>query len=343
MVEYNKTDNLDNITFIKCVLMIIIVFYHSILFLNGEWFGIINTEKDVYFATFAEWLNSFHIYAFTFISGYLFYYLKFEKNKYVLYLPFVVNKIKRLIVPYCFIALVWAMPVYELFYKAQFVNLVKKFVLGESPNQLWFLLMLFWVFVMAWPLDRLLKKDWMIIIPLGIFAIGTVANMVLPNYFQLFTACKFFIYFYLGFKVREKWEGKIEKIPFWCFILVDLSVFAVWLLFKDKNDLLWKLFNTGWKLVLNAIGCLMVWTTSQTIAKKVNEKNNGLIMYLSRRNMIIYLLHQQIIYFCIYFLNGIISNYLIVIVNFVVSFAVSLLIANVILKFKVTRMLMGEN
>ena len=72
---------IDNCYFVKTVLMIIIVFYHSILSWSETWlteFKPIFESKTL--AVMANWLNSFHVYAFTLVSGYIFYFLKNEKR-----------------------------------------------------------------------------------------------------------------------------------------------------------------------------------------------------------------------------------------------------------------------
>lgn len=106
---------LDHCSFVKTVLMLFVVLYHSCVFWTGNWF----VETPVYPSRFlevlAEYLNSFHIYAFTLVSGYLFSYLKLEKGKYERFLPFTVNKAKRLLVPYVFVAAVWVIPVSVFF------------------------------------------------------------------------------------------------------------------------------------------------------------------------------------------------------------------------------------
>jgi len=83
--------------------MILIVFYHSILFWNGNWF----TKNPVYSSNIlvyiAEWLNSFHIYGFTIVSGYIFYYLKYEKGKYIRFITFIKGEAKQLLISYIFV------------------------------------------------------------------------------------------------------------------------------------------------------------------------------------------------------------------------------------------------
>lgn len=106
-----QTCRLKNCTFVKTMLMILVVVYHSCVFWTKLWF----TNENVIFqsdglAIFSRWLNSFHISCFTLVSGYLFCYLKYEKDKYQKFLPFVFNKGKRLIIPYLFVALIWVIP-----------------------------------------------------------------------------------------------------------------------------------------------------------------------------------------------------------------------------------------
>ena len=60
---------LDNCTFIKTVLMIVVVFFHSIVFWRGEWFDIIEPVHDFQpYKILAKWLQSFHIYGFAWFS-----------------------------------------------------------------------------------------------------------------------------------------------------------------------------------------------------------------------------------------------------------------------------------
>ena len=131
----DQSIELKNCTYSKTILMLIIVFYHSALMYRGGW------GLDAFLA-------SFHLATFVLISGYLFYHVKFERRRYQKYLPFIGNKVKRLLVPYVFIATIWAAPVYMHYYGMGTV--VEKFVLGKEPAQLWFVLMLFWVFTIFW-------------------------------------------------------------------------------------------------------------------------------------------------------------------------------------------------
>lgn len=136
--------------------MIIIVLHHSTLFYSGSWFNILPcSEPNLFLATFSQWLKTFSVEAFTLISGYIYYYKKNEKGEYQIFGQYVRNKAMRLLVPYVAISLLWGIPFNMFFWDFSFVRILDKFGLGESPAQLWFLLMLFDVFVIY---DLLLER-----------------------------------------------------------------------------------------------------------------------------------------------------------------------------------------
>lgn len=63
---------LENVGFVKTVLMLTIILGHSCNFWRGDWFTK-NPAIECYGLRFLSlYVNSFHIYAFTLVSGYLF-------------------------------------------------------------------------------------------------------------------------------------------------------------------------------------------------------------------------------------------------------------------------------
>lgn len=95
----------------------------------------------------ALWLNTFHVPAFVFASGYIHSYLRREAGRYGGVRSVLARKARRLLVPCALVSLLWAAPAYGLVFGAD--ELVGKFVLMAAPSQLWFLPMLFWCFVAA--------------------------------------------------------------------------------------------------------------------------------------------------------------------------------------------------
>ena len=107
---------LKNCSFIKTVLMLCVVLGHSFCFWGGEWFTNNPAVIVKTLIVFADWLNTFHIYCFTLISGYIFYHIKYDKGGYNKYIPFLLNKVKRLLVPFAFVAVVWVIPITLFFF-----------------------------------------------------------------------------------------------------------------------------------------------------------------------------------------------------------------------------------
>lgn len=88
----------------------------------------------------SEWLNSFHIYGFTFVSGYIFFALRYEFGKYQKFSEFIISKAKRLLIPYVFTAIIWVIPISTYFFNYGITDIIAKYVFAVSPGQLWFYL-----------------------------------------------------------------------------------------------------------------------------------------------------------------------------------------------------------
>ncbi len=341
MIDYQK--ELENCNFVKAALMLLVVMYHSILFWGGSWFTGNPAMSSNVLSWLAKWLNSFHIYAFALVSGYIFYYLKYEIYKYNSFPVFLKGKFKRLIVPYIFITIVWLIPIRTIFWGFDIKVIFKNYFLGISPEQLWFLLMLFFVFVVSFPLSKLWKSNEVIgiISILIMYGIGFVGNLLLPNIFMIFSAFQYVLYFWLGFKIRQysnsdnafiKFTRKIH--PVWYFAL-HMVIFLIYNL-SITNSIIAVLC----KPVLHIFGAIMAFACLQRIAN--NKYINKSLNFFKKRSMTIYMLHQQVIYFILSAFNGMINPYLHGILNFVFSLFVSIVIADILMKFKYTRFLIGE-
>ncbi len=65
---------LENVGFIKTVLMLTIILGHSCNFWRGDWFTKNPAIESYGLRLLSLYVNSFHIYAFALVSGYLFAY-----------------------------------------------------------------------------------------------------------------------------------------------------------------------------------------------------------------------------------------------------------------------------
>lgn len=349
MVNNKNRDDLNNLlpnlTFIKTILMILVILGHSVHFWTGGWFASDPIFQSKGLAYICDWLNSFHIYAFVLISGYIFAY-KMRGGGYTQYIPFILNKARRLIVPYVFAAIVWVMPVSQYFFKWSLATLVKKYVLCISPSQLWFLWMLFGTFVIVRLLWRFFSKKpsgWFLSI--FFYVIGIIGPSIIPNVFCIWLACQYVPFFYIGIWIREQQENintiNIMKVPVWIWLFLDGILFIINIVVSMKQITIPGL-DYILDFALHIVGAIMAVVILHKIASAASWKDNSIIKSLSRCSMPMYLFHQQIIYFCIVAMNGKVNPWLNAGINFVVALIASFAVSNVLMSWKTTRFLIGE-
>lgn len=331
----------ENCSFVKTCLMLSVVLYHSILFWNGTWFGV---EPPVFRADalviIAEWFNTFHIYGFALVSGYLFCFLKYEQGKYKEYIPFLKNKAKRLLVPFTFASTCWVVPIACYFFSYGWRDVVKRYILATSPNQLWFILMLFDVFVVFWILsDFFYKRD-----KLGLLLVLTayVLNAKIPNVFQIGAACKYLVFFWIGFKMRQYGSTNIRKIHPAIWFFADIMLLVVQTYLSHNTHPAAQILSDAMLLIVHLVGAVMAFVILQKIADIVDWKHSTIFSLLSKHSMVIYLFHQQVIYFFIIWFNGVVNPYLNAAINFVGSLVISMILAALLMRFRWTRFLVGE-
>ena len=244
--------------------------------------------------------------------------------------------------------IIWVAPISAYFFDWSFEHLIKKYILCIDPSQLWFLWMLFGVFAVIWPLRWLMMKKpiigWMIAI--CFYLMGIVGRKAIPNVFCIWTAFQYMPLFFVGMRIRSKEERVekliIEQIPWYCWIIVDVIVFAGTRLVAAQNGLIWNIARMVLIFVLHVVGAIMAWALLNSMASHVHWKKSKMFIKLSTYSMPMYLFHQQIIYFTISWLNGKVNPWINAGINFVGAVAGALLISSIMMRWKVTRFLIGE-
>ena len=280
LVIPDRETELSNCTFVKTVLMLAVILYHSVVFWSGGWFTKNPAFSAPALAVFAEWLNGFLVYAFTLVSGYIFYYLKYEKGKYTEFFPFAVNKAKRLLIPYVFASVIWVIPITEVFLKYSLKDIVTKFVLACSPAQLWFLVMLFMVFMAAWCLSDFFAKHDLAgaAAAAGFYVIGLLGGRIFPNVFCIWTSFSHILFFWLGFKLCQKQSALIKRLPSVLYVAVNILLFAVRYFLSGFDGAAFSILGIFLTLAVRISGAVMAFAVLQTIAQKVPWKQNRLFI-----------------------------------------------------------------
>lgn len=301
----DRSRELKNCDAVKGILMILVVLGHSMgMWMTGGWGPFEASQSSVVLHYLADWISTFHVFAFTLVSGYIFYYVKYEIGGYKNYLPFVILKVKRLVVPFLFVLFAWVVPVHIYFYGFGFNTVLHRFILGESPNQLWFLLMLFWVFVLFWPISNYARKH-----PLGgtiivlLFMLIGMGLTFVPNIYVFRTGLQYLLFFWVGFLIRQYGSDLLMKIPSIVYIMLDIVLFIVYEQIRQIDGIIFTILLTGFSVVIHLVGAVMAFVLLQRFASKLGTNSKG-VPYLVKHSMVVYLFHQQVIYLVIKMTDG---------------------------------------
>ena len=243
-----------------------------------------------------------------------------------------------------FLCIAYIIPLSVYFFDYNFSEVVTKFAFATAPSQLWFIWMLFDVFILIWLLSNRIKESnlFACFISVLLIFVGTIASKFALNVFCIWTACKFISYFVIGFKIRQHSLETSKKLSAYYLFIVHIILFTIIHYIGSYNGIVFKIIKLGLNIGLQVAGALLAFIILLKIAEYFDWKNNRLFMALSEKSMIIFLFHQQIIYFTITWFNGVVNPYWNIVINFIVSIVGSYIIGHFALKNKYLRILLGE-
>lgn len=337
-------NNLSYCNFAKTMLMLSVVLCHSAAFYGGNWFNACTvSETNRVLTLLSSWLGTFHVEGFTLISGYIYYYIKYEKKGYQDICKYIKNKYKRLLVPYIAVSLFWVVPIGSLFYSYSTIDIVEMYVLGKSPSQLWFLLMLFNVFIIYDSIITKFNRGGQFLLVIIFFISGFVLGKIFPNIFQLLTSMRFLLYFYIGCIIRKKYPNiqpnKMLLLGI-IFLIINLTCFTFLNLDLSINVNIIKGINLIVRCICEISGAIMAFLLLSYCASKIHWENK-FVTNLTIVSFPIYLFHQQIIYVLLWNFQSMINPYIMSALCFLCSIIVSYCISLILMKYKVTKNLIG--
>lgn len=342
MKTIDKGSELAYMTPLKTFMMVLVVVIHSTALWTGDWFGS-PAEESFLLGALSRWLGTFCVPAFFFASGYLYSYLKCETTRYDDSLKVLKRKILRLLVPYCFASAVWCVPIWALIFGPD--EIVEKYVLGGAPSQLWFLLALFWVFVIVEAMHglfpRLMKRDGFVLVSCAVlYCFGIALGRLLPiNFWQIATGFQYAPFFLVGYVFRRRNTDHFWAVNPLLFAVLDAALLLLGVLASSLGGV-GHAAATVSALLARFMGIAFALSLLPVLSKLTNRLNGGI---LERDSLAVYLFHQQLVWAVLLCLNqpGV-PPVLVAVVAFAFSMGVSLLIAELLGRFKVTRFLLGQ-
>ena len=193
-MEQKKKIRLDEITLMRTILALLIVFMHSFTCYNGSWAQPAGyVEIPLY-----KWLTrtsfAFTLEAFVFLSGYLFAFQRITLQRTDGFWKLTINKLKRLILP----SVIFSVLYFVLFYEYKGVGNAAYSIINGCGH-MWYLPMLFWCFVGGWLLEQIKIKDgWKMAFLVAMNLLNVIS---LP--LRISTAFTYLVYFYGGYLVYK--------------------------------------------------------------------------------------------------------------------------------------------
>lgn len=342
-----KTLKLDEVTLMRTILALLIVFMHCFTCYQGGWaqpkgFVDIPAYKNI-----ARLSNAFTLEAFVLISGYLFS-LQCAKGKWKSLgggKNLLLNKLKRLIVP----SMVFSALYFPLFceYKGLLDFLYE---LLNGCGHMWFLPMLFWCFMECWLLEQIKISDgWKLVV---VFCLYLFWPFELP--FQISTSIKYLFYFYGGYLLYKNRETISAKVRPKQIAILWVVFFVAFLLLRPMKDTLtigdqdfrlFRVLSTSARkicqLIYASIGALSLYVSAVYYVKKNELKR--ITVELATCSFGIYIFQQFILKGLYYKTDfaSLVGPYALPWLGFLIAATLSFMLSYMTLKTRTGRFLLG--
>lgn len=188
-----KTGWLYEISFIRPILLVLLVSYHAFAPFCGAWELPTGIEPNYIYKWIALFSRAFRLEAFVFVSGYIFAMQVIQKKKFTSLKQLMYSKFIRLIIPCWIFGLIY----WALFRTAHPVKIL------TGIGHLWYLPCLFWCFLLFFFLYKGKFKGTYVFIALVILC----GLSFIPLPFQLNRAMYYMLFFYIG---GEFWKHTAE-------------------------------------------------------------------------------------------------------------------------------------
>ena len=193
---------MKKLNLMKITILLLVVIFHAYS-VYSQWYPANETPFITYSMSFFSALAYMRMPTFVAISGYIYYYLTYEKQSYNNTAEVFNKKVRRLLFPFFSTAIFWNIPMAFIFLNYNQEDVINNYILAKAPNQLWFLLMLFEVFCVFLILTRFIDFNRINMIPIGLslllvyYFTYILKYLGFQNYFQYFEGLKYLLFFFI--------------------------------------------------------------------------------------------------------------------------------------------------
>lgn len=288
--------------------------------------GHITNHYETRYAQLITWaIYIFHMPLFIAISGAVFK-MGVDKGKYQEFMPFIRNKITRLIIPFVISAVLLVAPTLVCCGESEFSyigTVVDIFEGGACMKHLWFLPALFWMFVMIWGATRIKINLAVVFVVSLVASIASKHISILHCVLGLDAAIQKFPFFVLGMMAVGGNRVKLWRIgAFIAYItLCMLSVFVIkrcpFFTVKDVSG-----------IILNASAVCCCICLADIAWRYLNDSR--ICAYLAKQSFGIYLFHMIPIWVLRHWCNESVTLWILAPVTFAVSIFFSIIATHIV-------------
>lgn len=349
-----KENILKDLDYLKVIGILLVVIGHCTSIYTGGWVYKSSVNAPIY-GLIASYVYTFHVPMLVFVSGGVYYYCRKNKEKYKSLMGLVVNKFKRLIIPFLAVGLFYSIPIKYIIgniEKGTLLNSIKNFLLGLSTGHLWYLLMLFDIFILFYLYEKfIINKKYSVSLNIIVFTLLYVFSGMFTSLFLINRAIQYSIFFYLGyefFRSKDKIYSKIgsRKASVIIMLIPLLIIISLALILVSKiqinNTILNRVFSLI-NVIIALIGIsetfLVVYLINNKMKKeKLKDGIDKFINYFSKYSFNIYLFHEPLIFIVLsYIAAKNINPTILVLLCFIVSIIIPIILLKIYDMIKIIR------
>lgn len=275
----DNKNNLQEVALLRCLSTFSIVVWHT--YCSYICWDVAETPANAFYnKLFTRIFPIANMPLFTFLAGYLFCFLMKEVGKYADFKKFLLNKTHRLLIPFIVLGALINLTEYGK-------NIID--ILYGQPNHLWYCLMLFYVFIICWIVEKKISRKVNIVLMILSFMIVCYGKSYLyKTPLGLYQPLYFYCFFYAGCLFREHFEKK--------FFTSNASIIIVSLMY-----IICCLFYNNHLCGIMAISHIILafWIAKKICDSKAYRENEFVqktVDTISKYSFGVYVLHQWIIW-----------------------------------------------
>lgn len=310
--EQIKKTNLDEVSFIRPILIILLILVHCFTCFNHGWEPFSGFQENSIYMWLSRLCYSFLLEAFVFISGYVYAYQILTQHKTYTITKLVNDKTSRLLLP----SLIFSLIYIQVFNVENFTNVDSLYgyvsllvSLVSGVGHLWYLPMLFWCFIFMWMIERVSLSERLKLIILLLLSI--LPYVYLP--FQLYRVPYYLFFFYMGYKMWEYRSKYIQRVSIRTIIKLGGAFMVAFIVLRSLKAEVVELsitMNLPLKAVLKVLSntCTLIYSSLGLISIffisiLYTQKHKLKTWYVSLGNMCfgIYIFQEFIIKYLYYY------------------------------------------